>query len=142
MQTPLGQAPLDVRLARKQPVHGGVQIVLAHLSQTQRLTQGVAGRFFSQPPGRGQLGARMQDAGRDQRYGPVALWRRLRVDQAGKAQPLEGAERRGGVAVRQGALNLEGFRQPLNGGSALEQHAQAFDHFGGGISTGWPGCVS
>ena len=73
----------------------------------------------------------MQDAGRDQRYDPVALRRRLGVDQAGKTQPLDGAERRGGVAVRQGALNLEGFRQPLNGGSALEQHPQALDHFGG-----------
>ena len=84
----------------------------------------------------------MQDPRRDQRYGPVALWRRLRVDQAGKAQPLEGAERRGGVAVRQGALNLEGFRQPLNGGSALEQHAQAFDHFGGAFRQVGQGCVS
>ena len=73
----------------------------------------------------------MQDAGRDQRYDPVALRRRLGVDQAGKTQPLDGAQRRGGMAVRQGALNLEGFRQPLNGGSALEQHAQALDHFGG-----------
>ena len=42
----------------------------------------------------------MQDAGRDQRYDPIPLRRRLRVDQAGKAQPLEGAERRGDMATR------------------------------------------
>ena len=75
-------------------------VVLARLSQTRRLAEGVAGRFFGQSPGRGQLGARMQDAGRDQRYDPIPLRRRLRADQAGKAQPLEGAERRGDMATR------------------------------------------
>ena len=53
-------------------------VVLARLSQTRRLAEGVAGRFFGQSPGRGQLGARMQDAGRDQRYDPIPL-RRKRV---------------------------------------------------------------
>ena len=106
-------------------------VVLARLSQTQRLAEGVAGRFFGQSPGRGQLEARMQDAGRDQRYDPIPLRRRPRVDQAGKAQPLEGAERRGDMAVGQGAFDIEGFGQAPHGGSALEQHAPAFDHFGG-----------
>ncbi len=41
----------------------------------------------------------MEDAGRDQRYDPIPLRRRLRVDQAGKAQPLEGAERGGDMAT-------------------------------------------
>ena len=102
------QAPLDGILTLKQPVHGGVKIVLVDLPEPQRLGEGVARGVRRQAPGGRQLGTRIENAGDDHRQHASALGRVRAGDRAVQAQFAQRPEHGGDMAVRKGALDVEG----------------------------------
>ena len=104
------QLLLDAALAREQPIHGGVELVLVGLRDPEELGQG-----RGVPPARGrQLRLRAQDAGGDHRHDELARARGPCADQALEAQSLHGGEHGVDVAV-----------QPRAPGHDLEQVLEA-----------------
>ena len=124
---PLGQAPLDGVPALEQPVHGGVEIVLAAVFQPRRLGERVSRGRLGQAPGGGQFRAGVDDPGDDHRQHAPALGRVRAGDRPVQAQLAQRPERGGDMAVGPRANDVEGVVEAGHRGAALEQHAQALD---------------
>jgi hypothetical protein len=91
-----GQLLLDRVLAREQPVHRRVQVVLVGIGDAE-----VFGQRRGVPPARGRkLGVRRHDARGHHRQHQVALATRLGGNHRGQSQPLHGRDDRLHVAVR------------------------------------------
>ena len=108
------------RKTLKQPVHGGVKIVLVDLPERQRLGQRVARGVRRQAPGGRQLGTRIENAGDDHRQHASALGRVRAGDRTVQAQFAQRPEHGGDMAVRKGALDVEGVLAPDQG--LVSQH--------------------
>ena len=130
MRCRFGQAPLDGVLAFKQPVHGGVQVVLVDVSEPERHGERVARGLLGEASGGGQFGARVEDAGSDQGQHARALRGGDAGDGSVEAQLAQGAEHGGDMAVGQGAFDVEGTAEVGDGRAAAEQGAQPFDERG------------
>ena len=115
LEMPLGQAPLDGVPALEQPVHGGVEIVLAAVFQPQRLGERVARGRLGQAPGGGQLGTRIDDPGDDHRQHAPALGRVRAGDRPVQPQLAQRPERGGDMAVGPRAHDVEGVVEAGDG---------------------------
>ena len=81
-----GELLLDLGLALKQPVHGGVELVLVGVGDIE-----VFGQCRRVPPaGRRQLGMGRNNPRGHHRQNDVAFATRLGGDQGRKAEPLHG----------------------------------------------------
>ncbi len=128
---PPGKSPLDARLSFEQPVHGAVEFVGRGLLHAEFLAEGVAHGLACESAGGGELGSRLEDAGRDhgQRQRPFA--RGPSVEESFDAEASGRAEDGGDVAVRSGAQDLEGGLERRQGDSSLEQGSESFDELVG-----------
>jgi hypothetical protein len=116
------QLLLDLVLARQQPVHRRVQIVLVGSGHAE-----VRGQRRGVPPARrGQLRMRRHDACSYHRQHPVALGRSLGGDQLSQAQAPHGSGHRLHMAMRARGGDLEGLRQ-RHEGFALQRAANDLD---------------
>ena len=105
MQVAGGQLLLDRGLAREQPIHRAIQIVLVglHHRELRRECRAV-------PPARGgELGMRGEHPRGHHRTDQITLGRGARADQAGKTQPLHGYTNCLHVPVRARGHHLEEF---------------------------------
>ena len=133
MRCPFGQAALDGVLAREQPVHSGVQVVLIHRCQRQRVGERVARRGGGQAPGGGEFRAGVEEAGDQQGQHALPCGVVLAGDESVQAQVFEGAEHGGDVAVGLGAGDSKGLVRVGDGVAAFEQGAQPLDEGGGPV---------
>ena len=130
-QVAAGQRGLDRVLPAAQPVHRGVNVIGGRLGDPQVAQRGVV------PPGQGgQLGARLDDPGDDQRQGQVPRSAR-RAQQRGQAQRGGHHGDGGDVAVRQrpGDGDRLARRGPAAGPSARRRSGRSR---GPAARTGWP----
>ena len=127
LEMPPGQAPLDGVLTLEQPVHGGVEIVLAAVFQLQRFGERVGRGRPGQAPGGGQFRAGVQDPGDDHRQHAAALRRVGAGDHPVQPQIAQRPEHGGDMAVGLRADDVEGVVEAGHRGAAFEQHAQALD---------------
>jgi hypothetical protein len=89
-QVACGELLLDRVLARQQPIHGRIQIVLVGIGHTEVFSQGRA----VPAPGGGQLGVGLDDARGHHGQHQIALTAGLRSEHRSKAQALHGQRRR------------------------------------------------
>ena len=102
-QVPLGESLLDGGLPLDEPVHRRVQVMGVDVAEPEQLAQSGHGAVRSQPPGGGQLRARVDDAGDDESEDEVAKATGAAGDEGVQPELLEGAEDGGDVAVGQAA---------------------------------------
>ena len=107
MQVALCQGLLDEFLALEQPVHGGVEILCAHVFQSQSLAQGGGSGFGMESTSSGQLGAGSEQARHDQSHATVSFRAAACAYQARETELLHGPEHHRHVAVGTGAQDGE-----------------------------------
>ena len=127
----LGQALLDDALALDQPVHRGVELVFGDALDAELLGQRVARSIGGEPSCGGELRARGEDTGDDERDDARALGRGGRSDEAVEAQLAHAPEHGGDMAVGARADDVEGGGEVGNGGATFEEDAQPLDEGGG-----------
>ena len=122
-----GQAGFDGRLARQQPVEGGVEFVVADHTEAERLAEARGRCGGRERAGGGQLRGWIEDARDQQGEDKVAAPIAVETKDAIKADPARGAEGGGDMAVRQRAGNGEGILSGGDDDATFEHAAQALD---------------
>jgi hypothetical protein len=115
-----GQAPLNLLLALGEPVQSRIELVLIGAGHVELLGQ----RRAPQPPGTGQLGARLKQPLRDHRQHQPTLARRRAIHQPRQLEAPKRAQHRGDMPMRQRALDrkrLLGRDQRLAGQRAAQR---------------------
>ena len=126
-QVPLGQFRFDLRLALPQPVHGSIEVVFVGRRHPQRLAQTAPLGLGTQPSGRGELGARIDDAGHHQRQHQGVVLGVPATDDAIEPQPSQRSQHGRHMAVRSTAPHIEGLWEVFDNGAPFEEHPQGFD---------------
>jgi hypothetical protein len=127
-----GERGLDCRLALAEPVEGAVEFDLTDRAELQQAAQARTGGIGGKVARGGQFGG-----GRDQPTGDQGDRQRRQTlvgrpaEQAVEANGPDGAQHRGGVAVRQRAADADPFLG--HGNAALQQGAKALDQRAGPI---------
>ena len=126
-QVTLGERSLDRRLAREQPIEGGVEFVLIDVAEAECFAQaGRGGRWRERTSG-GEFRGGIKDLADDQGKHQIAAAIVVGPEQTVEADLAGGAQGCGDVTVRQSAGHGEGVALGRDDGAAPEHAAQPFD---------------
>jgi hypothetical protein len=124
-----GEFPLDARLPREKPVHGGIEFGFVGGIERERFAEAAVKSVGMEAASGGEFGGGIEDACGDHGNGEIALTAGTRIKNRGDLKFAQGAEDGGHVTVRAGTLDEEGVRQGQAGcgGSAGKRGAKSID---------------
>ena len=126
-EMPGGERVLDRFLARPQPVHGRVEVVLVGAAQREHLAERARGRRGPQPTRQGELGGRLDHLGHDHGDHQVTRAGGDSVDELLETQVGKYPQHRGDMAVREAADDVEAPLQAGGGRPPLEHGCECVD---------------
>ena len=130
----VGEALLDPGLALQQPVEHGQHLVAGDGAEPEHGPEAGGCGLRRQRPGGGELGGGIDDARDDGGDGEVPHAVRLAAEDADQADPAQGAEDGGDVAMGPGAADGEDVLGAGDGDAALEQGLDPLDDVGRELS--------
>src|SRR6516164_1515971 len=122
-----GERPLDCRLANRQPVQCGVELVLINDAKAELLAEAGAGGLRRQRAGGGELGTGLEQAADDKGQHQIATTVAVGAEQTIEADLARRAEGSGDMPMRQRADDGDGLLVLRDDGAVFEQHLEARD---------------
>ena len=130
----VGEALLDPGLALQQPVEHGQHLVAGDGAEIEHGPEAGGCGLRRQRPGGGELGGGIDDARDDGGDGEIPHAVRLAAEDADQADPAQGAEDGGDMAVGPGPADGEDVLGAGDGDAALEQGLDPLDDVGRELS--------
>jgi hypothetical protein len=115
LQFTFGQFTLDTRLARQQPVHGGVEFGFVGGIEGKQFAETAVESVGMQAAGGGEFGGRTENAGGNHGDDEIALPAGFGIDNRRELKFAQRAEYGGNVTVRPGSVDTECFGQGQTG---------------------------
>ena len=128
LEVAAGQAFLDPGLPLPEPVEHVEHLVAGDGPEAEQEAEAAVGGIGGEPPGGGELGGGVDEAGDEGGQGQVPLAAGGTVEDAGQAELGGQAEQSGDVAMRQRALEGDGLVEGGEDDAVLEDGADGVDH--------------